>query len=185
MAEQHGLLAIAGQPVPPTALGRELATPLQVHHRHLYTPRLHPQPLSQPRHVSQPCPAVPSQPATRCSQPHQPLFWRDCARQARAPADWVAIEIQSDAHDLHFKCGGTLTDTFWLVGEFCTRVGGGVWTVREGIEFGTKAMTAHENTADHTSSAANGPFIAYLLGLVLLAGCMLKMLVGKYVHRYM
>ena len=130
---------------------------------------------------AQPCPA--SQP--RCSQPHQPLFWRDCARQARAPADWVAISIQSDAHDLNFKCGGTLTDTFWLVGEFCTRVGGGVLTVREGIEFGTKAMTAHENTADHTSSAANGPFIAYMVGLVLLAGCMLKVLVGKYVHRYM
>ena len=129
--------------------------------------------------------AVPTASQPRCSQPHQPLFWRDCARQARAPADWVAISIQSDAHDLHFKCGGTLTDTFWLVGEFCTRVGGGVLTVREGIEFGTKAMTAHENTADHTSSAANGPFIAYLLGLVLLAGCMLKMLVGKYVHRYM
>ena len=44
-------------------------------------------------------------------------------------------------------------------------------------------LTAHENTAGHTSSAANGPFIAYMLGLVLLAGCMLKMLVGKYVHR--
>jgi hypothetical protein len=27
---------------------------------------------------------------------------------------------------------------------------------------GTKAMTAHENTAGHTSSAANRPFIAYM-----------------------
>jgi hypothetical protein len=62
-----------------------------------------------------------------------------------------------------------------------------VWTPQpwrvSALDEGTKAMTAHENTAGHTSSAANGSFIAYMLGLVLLAGCMLKMLVGKYVHR--
>ena len=124
-----------------------------------------------------------AQPASHAAASHTSHCSGATARQARAPADRVAIEIHNKEYDLHFKCERTLADTFWLVGEVCTRVGGGVWTVREGIEFGTKAMTAHENTAGHTSSAANGPFIAYMLGLVLLAGCMLKMLVGKYVHR--
>ena len=106
------------------------------------------------------------------------------ARQAPAPEeeeDTVVIKVRSRKLALDVNYVGTLASTFWPVGEFIARVGGGVWT--NGISEGTKAMMAHENTAGHTSSAANGSFIAYMLGLVLLAGCMLRLLVGKYVHR--
>ena len=108
------------------------------------------------------------------------------ARQAPAPEeeeDEVVITVRSRKLALDVNYVGTLASTFWPVGEFIVRVGGGVWTIGNGIAEGTKAMTAHENTAGHTSSAANGSFIAYMLGLVLLAGCMLRVLVGKYVHR--
>ena len=41
----------------------------------------------------------------------------------------------------------------------------------EGIAAGTKAMTAHESTAGHTSSAANGPFLHRVHTCMLAASC--------------
>jgi hypothetical protein len=87
------------------------------------------------------------------------------ARQAPAPEeeeDTVVIKVRSRKLALDVNYVGTLASTFWPVGEFIARVGGGVWTIGNGIAEGTKAMTAHENTAGHTSSAANRPFIAYM-----------------------
>ena len=72
------------------------------------------------------------------------------------------IKVRSRKLALDVNYVGTLASTFWPVGEFIARVGGGVWTIGNGIAEGTKAMTAHENTAGHTSSAANRPFIAYM-----------------------
>ena len=47
-------------------------------------------------------------------------------------------------------------------------------TVLGGINMITSVITAHGAAPDHASSIANGPFIAQVVGIVVVALCLIK-----------
>ena len=66
------------------------------------------------------------------------------------------------------------------IGEFLLRLSAVGCTVLGGINMITSVITAHGAAPDHASSIANGPFIAQVVGIVVVALCLIKVVCKPY-----